>query len=616
MKIVLFLKGSKSLEEEAVVIHFFRITLIAALMGGICAIYLGCSDDSASSATSILSSSTDSNDLYSFEKETIKYSSSSAKASNCVLAETYMPKSSLVWEKTVEGGCDVAQEFSQSEQADFIKALKDMGYEEKVLYESSVEYTKSGLSENSRFKATLLWNSLDSMVAGHLNVDVNTFSTETELIVYTYLENVFSENYIQKNVKFTSTSAIMVDDSKAEKTDLSRNAFKSALSKAGIENIESSTDANTAMTRCTYTGTISHESNLYKIKVTYTSYSEGVDLISFVSLEKSGRNSSSSKNSSSSASTYSSEKLSSSTSMSSSGVSSSSVKSSSSDASSSSVKSSSSDISSSSKLSSSSMVSSSNDESSSSQITFSDENFEYNYPANVTYGSLTDERDDQIYRTVVIGSQVWMAENLNYNYNSGTETLSNRGVAVSYCADGSKDGVCQRTGRFYNWAAAVDADCKFLDEDSDECWSYQRCRYGRMEDCEITSTSVVRGVCPQGWHLPNSADFSKLISTIKKEQGDSKVDKYLKSSAGWVEKQGLDTYGFAVLPVGQAMPDNENKTVFKYRYSGERALFWTSEIQNAALGFVYVRYFSFDDDYPSKTEVYADGKYSVRCVKD
>ena len=126
---------------------------------------------------------------------------------------------------------------------------------------------------------------------------------------------------------------------------------------------------------------------------------------------------------------------------SSSSISSSSAKSSSSLSSSSSVRSSSSVSSSSSAASSSSVVSSS------SQAKLTDESV-YDAVAN----TLTDLRDNKVYRTTTIGDQVWMAENLNYVYLKPTASED----SSSFCY---KDSVkyCDTYGRLYFWSAAVDS---------------------------------------------------------------------------------------------------------------------------------------------------------------
>ena len=104
----------------------------------------------------------------------------------------------------------------------------------------------------------------------------------------------------------------------------------------------------------------------------------------------------------------------------------------------------------------------------------------------VSYGSLTDTRDGKTYKTVRIGLQTWMAENLNYAYGKGTTR--------SYCYK-DKPANCRKYGRLYTWAAAMDSAAVFGE-------GGKGCGYGRR----CTPTYPVRGVCPDGWHLPSDAE--------------------------------------------------------------------------------------------------------------
>ena len=118
--------------------------------------------------------------------------------------------------------------------------------------------------------------------------------------------------------------------------------------------------------------------------------------------------------------------------------------------------------------------------------------------AGETFGTFTDKRDGKTYRTVQIGSQTWMAENLNYNYNEGT--------AKSYCYDNNPDN-CTKYGRLYMWSAAMDSAGAF---------SAKGKKCGDGTECKPSGT--IRGVCPEGWHLPNKNEWIKLQNAIDDRQ--------------------------------------------------------------------------------------------------
>ncbi len=304
--------------------------------------------------------------------------------------------------------------------------------------------------------------------------------------------------------------------------------------------------------------------------------------------------SSSSVKSSSSAAGSSGVASSSSAKSSSSAVSSSSATSSSSFVSSSSVKSSSSAASSSSVASSSSAKSSSSAESSSSvESSSSIEKLVWQYlnPA-ISYGEIIDDRDGQVYKTVEIGSQTWMAENLNYDYNYRT--------ARSYCYADS----CSKYGRLYTWSATVDSAAVFSTA-------------GKGCGCHASSSprGIVRGVCPVGWHVPSLSEFQTLIRSVG---GYSVAGANLKSTSGWKSNSqyvgnGSDSYGFSALPAG----------AYTYRFYdvGNYAFFWTTSKGSCVADHLRL---GWADDSSNLTNTFSkdadrgdmDSAGSVRCLKD
>lgn len=171
-----------------------------------------------------------------------------------------------------------------------------------------------------------------------------------------------------------------------------------------------------------------------------------------------------------------------------------------------------------------------------------------------TAGSFTDSRDGQPYNTVKIGSQTWMAENLNY------KTSEN-----SFCYDDDEDN-CKTYGRLYTFAAANTA-------------------------------------CPSGFHLPTREEFVTLISTAG---GSSTAGNALKATSGWNDEgNGDDTYGFSALPAGYY-------NGFFY-YAGSYAYFWSATGDEFGARYLILgyNYESADLNYAGKSDALA-----VRCLKD
>ena len=150
---------------------------------------------------------------------------------------------------------------------------------------------------------------------------------------------------------------------------------------------------------------------------------------------------------------------------------------------------------------------------------------------SIVYGTLEDTRDGNVYKTVEIGDQIWMAENLRLEYGEDD--------ALSTCPE-NKASNCQSFGRLYTWSAAMDSMGTYSN-DGKGC--------GSNSNCE--TTGIVKGICPENWRLPNKEDFQKLTETVG---GESIAGRHLKSTSGWTEDDtGYDLYGFnALLPPGDS----------------------------------------------------------------
>jgi len=170
-------------------------------------------------------------------------------------------------------------------------------------------------------------------------------------------------------------------------------------------------------------------------------------------------------------------------------------------------------------------------------------------------GTFTDPRDGKTYKTVTIGNQTWMAENLNYE------------------AEGSK--------------------CYNNDPANGQ-------KYGRLYKQE-----TAKKACPPGWHLPSWDEWQELVNFA----GGEIAGKKLKATNGWIGNgNGTDEYGFAALPGGSGSYDDRFSFVGMYGY------WWTAKKDSPIKA-----YFRFMDDHYESVgwDNDLDSKLrSVRCIKD
>lgn len=208
---------------------------------------------------------------------------------------------------------------------------------------------------------------------------------------------------------------------------------------------------------------------------------------------------------------------------------------------------------------------------------------------DVEYDSIVDSRDGKVYKTVKIGDQTWMAENLNYDPGQGGS--GDAKYDWSWCRN------CEVIGHLYTWAAAIDSVKLANDAENP-----QDCGYGK--GCGLTGK--LQGICPDGWHLPSKAEWQDLFDAVG---GRSTAGEVLKSQTGWYRKgNGTDAFGFSALPAG----DKSDNGYFYH--AGDIAYFWSATGNSDH--FAYLMYLGYGYKY---ADLYDDNKnygYSVRCVKD
>ena len=204
------------------------------------------------------------------------------------------------------------------------------------------------------------------------------------------------------------------------------------------------------------------------------------------------------------------------------------------------------------------------------------------------YGTLTDDRDGKTYKTVKIGDQWWMAENLNFRYLHPTKKLD----STSFCVNDSLEN-CEKYGRLYMWNVAMDSAGRYGNNG-------KGCGYNR----NCLTGYPVRGVCPEGWHLPTLPEFETLMAAVG---GKNKAAKMLKATTGWDDGcSGVDAFGFTALPVGDKYG--------KYRYEGDMAFFWSSTGSNEDSA--WHMSFMYGDNAPHVSDFVKGHAFSVRCLKN
>ena len=172
---------------------------------------------------------------------------------------------------------------------------------------------------------------------------------------------------------------------------------------------------------------------------------------------------------------------------------------------------------------------------------------------------------NKTYKTAKIGTQTWLAENLNYEAEG------------SVCYE-NKPANCAKYGRLYDWETAMK-------------------------------------VCPKGWHLPSNAEWDKLYRFVdgdtdtKSPYQNKTAGKHLKADSGWNEDgNGTDKYSFSALPGGYGNSDGSFYNV------GSSGYWWSASDDNSDFAYFRGMYYYYDNaDWSNDDKSYL---FSVRCLQD
>ncbi len=232
------------------------------------------------------------------------------------------------------------------------------------------------------------------------------------------------------------------------------------------------------------------------------------------------------------------------------------------------------------------------------------------------FGTVIDERDGWIYRTVIIGGYTWLAENLNYSGNDGE---ANKEDSIGYCynaatnTDFQTNSYCDIYGRLYTY--------------------YQATGYSEDVDVFIPSPNTpVQGLCLDGWHIALQKEWHDLWYML--EESNETNSALLLSGNLWDhESDTQNLLGFSALPAGVSFNSPDSTLSYSEErnseYEGQYASWWAgSELvsyTNPITGswnrwgghliFSVTNVFTGFAEYESAGSNKNVGR-SIRCVKD
>lgn len=208
------------------------------------------------------------------------------------------------------------------------------------------------------------------------------------------------------------------------------------------------------------------------------------------------------------------------------------------------------------------------------------------YGNTVSFTTLEEETtvsdiDGNVYKTVIIGTQEWMAVNLKV-------TKYNDGASIPNITENSE--WIELTNGAYCWYGNNETSYSNL--------------YGALYNWYAVETGKL---CPSGWHVPTDEEWATLVDFVG---GENTAGLKLKATNGWDSNgNGTDDYEFSALPGG-----NRNHVNGSFSDKGINGSWWSATQDDPV--YAWQRFMYYGNDKVSRSSFKKKFGFSVRCVKD
>ena len=218
---------------------------------------------------------------------------------------------------------------------------------------------------------------------------------------------------------------------------------------------------------------------------------------------------------------------------------------------------------------------------------------------NLTYGTMTDI-DGNEYRTIGIGNQVWMAENLR----------------VTHYRNGDPIRHVTGEGDIWLWGNLTEgAWCSYENtKDVDQIATYGLLYNWYAVDDE-------RGLCPSGWHVPTDEEWGVLVEYVDAGDGATSIDGINSLVGGRLKETGIlhwdypnrfadNSSGFTAIPGGERLTSWN----LEFRAKGYNCFMWSSSLWEGLVP----QYRNINTDFATigRHTGSVNTGLSVRCIKD